>query len=91
MKTPSPYEIVQRLGGRHIVGAATGALPPAVSQWYRSGIPWKHHSALLAFAQEQGVPLTRLELERSRLSDELRGGERRKSPGGGVGHLAMAS
>lgn len=94
MQTPSPQEIVHRLGGVTAVGAATGSHRFAIYQWYRSGIPWKHHSTLMAFAQEQGVLLTRMELERSRYSDGLKGNGRyaRAARGeGSAASLAMAS
>jgi hypothetical protein len=88
MKTPTPFEIIQRLGGRDVVAIAAEVTPTAVSQWYDDGIPWKRHRALLALAKERGVRLTRIELEQARFSDRIVGERRR---GRAVDHLAMAS
>lgn len=96
MQMPTPFEIIQRLGGRNEVAAILGiSNTNAVTQWYKVGFPAKYHIDLLTYAAMRGIPLTRRELENARYSDrieeEVRPKGYRHARRHTSSHLAMAS
>lgn len=92
---PTPFEIIQRLGGRNEVAAMLGIHNPnVVTQWYQGGFPAKYYIDLLTYAAMRGIRLTREELEQARFSDRIEEEVRPRRPWRtrqSSSHLAMAS
>jgi hypothetical protein len=49
-------DLVWRLGGLRTVARAVGCTPQAVANWYRTGIPQRHHLTVWRLAHAAGLP-----------------------------------
>ena len=58
----NPQEIILQFGGRSALAKILGTTKNAVSNWYRSGIPAKHHRRVIQAAEDLGIPGVTAEL-----------------------------
>ena len=49
-------DMVRQLGGPVVIGRSLGISAQAVSNWYRDGVPKRHHLDLWRMALAAGVP-----------------------------------